>query len=94
MDTGDQDFKSPELNSEVDRFRQHLDKEWETLNAIREMLSIALKGTTTPTYRQALDIEKAVSPSLFDFESSLLGQSDEPPLAKQYRQSFISDLRT
>lgn len=86
MNVDSQDFDYPDLESEQSNFRYRLDREWETLNAIREMLGIALKGATTPTYLQALGVGKIVSPSLFDSESSLLGHSDEPSLAKQYRQ--------
>ncbi len=65
---------------------RRLDVEWTTLSALREMLGIALKGTQTPTYRQALDLGKVVAPSLFDSESSLLGKGVEPALVEQYRE--------
>lgn len=48
---------------------ERLDVEWAALIAIREMLGIAHKGKATPTYEQALEFAKNISPSLFDSES-------------------------
>lgn len=91
------DYSSTQQGSEKepDRFNRRLDVEWTTLCAIREMLGIGLKGATTPTYRQSLDVGKVVSPTLYDSDTSLLGRDDEPPLAKHYRQKAdaLSQLR-
>jgi hypothetical protein len=65
---------------------RRLDIEWTTLCAIREMLGISLKGRLSPTYRQAMDIARIASPTLFDSPSSVLGREPEPALVQQYRQ--------
>lgn len=67
-------------------YRQRLDTEWTLLNAIREMLGVALKGEITPTYAQSIAIGKSIAPQIFDTEASLLGKSKEPALAREYRQ--------
>lgn len=64
---------------------QRLDAEWTTLNAIREMLSIALKGNT-PTYAQAVDVGKVIAPQIYDVDSSRLGRGRESDLVREYRQ--------
>ena len=66
--------------------RERLAVEWSTLNAIREMLGIALKGSMMPTYQQSIEFAKAISPSLFDSKDSLLGKSRETQLVEEYRQ--------
>jgi hypothetical protein len=43
QETGSQETEA------VRRIGNRLDAEWTTLNAIREMLGIALKGRTSPT---------------------------------------------
>jgi hypothetical protein len=68
------------------RFGPRLDAEWAALNAIREMLGIALKGRSSPTYSQALDVGKVVAPQVFAMERSLLGRGREPQLVQEYRQ--------
>lgn len=66
--------------------QERLDAEWATLNAIREMLGIGLKGRIRPTYAEALDFGKELAPEMFDTDASLLGRDREPPLALEYRQ--------
>lgn len=65
---------------------QRLDAEWTALNAIREMLGIALKGAYTPTYAQALDVGKVIAPQIYDTDASPLGRGREPKLVREYRQ--------
>lgn len=64
---------------------ERLDVEWAILIAIREMLGVALKGKSTPTYEQALEFAKNISPSLFDSESTALGKR-EREIVKEYQQ--------
>jgi hypothetical protein len=54
--------------------------EWVTLNAFREMLGIALKGSTTPTYAQSLAFSKSVAPQIFDTDQSIIGKVKERDL--------------
>jgi len=56
-----------------------------TLNAIRELLGIALKGKTTPTYKQSIEFAQQLSDKLFGYES-LIRRSHESPLVLQYSQ--------
>jgi hypothetical protein len=83
---------SQQLSTELDR---RLDAEWTTLNAIREMLGIAVKGRMTPTYAQALDVGKTIAPQIYAVESSLLGRGREPKLVQEYRQKAdaLSEIR-
>lgn len=74
---------APIANPEFDK---RLDTEWVTLNAIREMLGISLKGTISPTYNQALNFGRAIAPSIFDSDKSLLGKEKDPPLVEEYKQ--------
>jgi len=73
------------LTTSLDPPYERLDAEWATLIAIREMLGVALKGRSSPTYEQALEFGKALSPSLFDSESTIIG-SKEREITKEYRQ--------
>lgn len=66
--------------------QQHLDAEWLTLSAVREIVGIALKGTKSPTYAQALDMCKALLPALFNENVSVLVQQQESPGILKYRQ--------
>jgi hypothetical protein len=80
-------FDEEDTNSENStNFHNRLDTEWTTLNAIREMLGISLKGTLSPTYKQALDFGKVIAPELFNTKTSLLGKEEEPALVQEYRQ--------
>jgi len=79
----DKPIAEPPDSFEIDHDR--LDAEWATLIAIRELLGVALKGKATPTYEQALEFGKTVSPSLFDSEDTVLG-SNEREIVKEYRQ--------
>jgi hypothetical protein len=82
------DFDSPpsQQPESPTQFDRRLDAEWATLNAIREMLGIALKGRVAPTYAQALDVGKVIAPQIYATESSLLGRDREPQLVQEYRQ--------
>jgi len=74
------DNEQPQFNP------RRLDVEWTTLNAIREMLGIALKGVSTPTYEQALALGRILSPELFDSAASLIGKGNEQQIVREYRQ--------
>ena len=63
-----------------------LNAEWVTLNALRELLGIALKGSATPTYEQALVLAKVLAPILFDSPETIIGKTRERPLVEEYRQ--------
>jgi len=65
--------------------QRRLDAEWATLIAIREVIGVGLKGKSTPTYGQALQFAKTISPTLFDSESTVLG-SKERDIVREYRQ--------
>ncbi len=74
-------------NNEPSRFdHRRLGLEWTTLNALREMLGIALKGSLSPTYEQTLAFAKVVAPQLFDSPKSLIGRTREHPLVEEYHQ--------
>lgn len=65
---------------------KHLGLEWATLNAIREMLGIALKGGMSPTYEQSLAFARVIAPEIFDSDKTLIGKAKEPDLVQEYRQ--------
>lgn len=67
--------------------RERLDAEWVTLNAIREMLGIALKGRLQPTYDQSLAFGKVLAPKIFSSDASIIGKGNESQLAQEYRQA-------
>lgn len=66
--------------------RRRLDAEWIALNAIRETLGIALKGSSTPTYEQSLAFAKHLAPGLFNTSETLIGKTKESQLVQEYRQ--------
>jgi hypothetical protein len=65
---------------------ERLDAEWETLNALRELLGIAAKGPATPSYEQALALGQELAPDLYGIDASLIARAQEPQLVRQYRQ--------
>jgi len=71
--------------SESDEHRLN-NVEWTTINALREMLGIALKGKNTPTYQQALEFGKSISPEIFSSPKSILGREQEELIILEYRQ--------
>lgn len=78
------EFDPPDFSGDFNEDR--LDIEWITLNAVREMLGIALRGRPNPTYEQALAFGAVLSPQLFGPDSSLISQAQEPPIVTEYRQ--------
>jgi hypothetical protein len=72
---------------------QRFEAEWATLNAIREMLGIALKGSTQPTYSQSLAFGKAIAPGIYDSEASIIGKGNESQLTREYRQAAEAQSR-
>lgn len=78
------EYNSNDSNDkEIDRLN---DVEWATLQALRDMLGISLKGSSRPTYLQALALGKALAPEIFDSEHSVLGNDQERLLVREYRQ--------
>lgn len=73
-----------EWPNQADRTR--LDAEWTTLNGLREVFGIALKGTKQPTYSETLELAEIVAPDLFADEQSVLARRHESGLAKEYQQ--------
>lgn len=65
---------------------QRLETEWLGLNALREILSIAVKGQATPTYEQALRLAEELAPGLFGRHISLIAAAQEPNILREYRQ--------
>lgn len=79
---GHDDFRERHGSSYHDR----LDLEWLTLNAVRELFSIGVKGKGEVTYGNALLLGRDIAPPLFDPDGSLIIASQEPPLLKFYRE--------
>lgn len=73
----------PNLVPSLDRLNN---VEWATLQALRDMLGIALKGTASPTYAQSLMVGKDIAPAIFDSDESILGNDQERLLVKEFRQ--------
>lgn len=65
---------------------RRLDVEWVTLNALREMLGIAVKGENSPTYKDALELGAALLPELFDTDTSVIALGQESLLVREYKQ--------
>jgi hypothetical protein len=70
----------------TDLVARRLDVEWATLTATREMLGIALKGSSTPTYEQSLAFAKTLAPKLYDPKTSLLGKTRDQQIIQEYTQ--------
>lgn len=66
--------------------QRRLDAEWLTLSAVREAIGVALKGTRSPTYVQALDMCKSLLPALFNENVSILVKRQESLGVQKYRQ--------
>src|SRR5439155_8611144 len=66
--------------------QQRLDTEWLTLSAVRETIGIALKGTRSPTYQQALAMCKSLLPALYNENVSFLIKRQESFGVRKYRQ--------
>jgi hypothetical protein len=67
-----------------DRIR--LDAEWTTLNALRELIRIAVRGRENVTYERALGLANELLPELFNPDESLISKGQEPPIIREYRQ--------
>ena len=61
-----------------------LQLEWLLLNLIKEMKSISSRGSSS-TYQNSLEFAKEIIPQVFN-KKSILVNSQEPDLARQYRQ--------
>ena len=66
--------------------RRRLDAEWCALVALREVLGIALKGVTLPTYLQALTLGEILAPQLFGLDVSAIANEQESTGVREYRQ--------
>ena len=80
------DFPDYDLSENVSFDEARLESEWTTLSALREAISIALKGAFTPTYEQALAVGRELSPQMFGHGSSLISAGQESPGVREYRQ--------
>lgn len=74
-----------DANDDLELTRR-LDGEWLALNAVRETIGIANRGTGDSTYLEALAIGREAAPRLFDPEFGLIAAAQEPPLVREYRQ--------
>ena len=64
-----------------------LDPEWLTLNAVRDLMRLAVRGDfSKSTYNQALDLGAAICPEILGSDVSVLRQDRECELTKEYRQ--------
>jgi hypothetical protein len=80
-----------DLSDHEDSFNvKRLNVEWATLNAIRELLGIALKGSESPTYEQSLSFAKSVAPKIFSSPETVIGRTSERPLVEEYRQKTLA----
>jgi hypothetical protein len=66
--------------------RRRLDIEWTALNALREVIGIALKASVSPTYRQILALAQRLAPDLFHPDRSIIARGQESSGAREYRQ--------
>lgn len=70
-----------------DNNKQRLDPEWITLNAVRDLMRLAVRGDfSKATYNQALDLGAAICPEILGPDVSVLRQDRESELTKEYRQ--------
>ena len=66
--------------------RLRLNAEWVGVNALRETVGFALKGSKSPTYAQTLSLGGQLAPDLFDPDQSLLARRQESSDAREYRE--------
>ena len=70
-----------------DNSHARLDPEWLTLNAVRDLIKLALKGDKfSATYSKALDLGAAICPEILGEDVSILHQHREKDLTQEYRQ--------
>lgn len=66
---------------------ERLDPEWITLNAVRDLMRLAVRGDyRKATYDQALELGAAICPEILGPEVSVLRQDRELELTKEFRQ--------
>lgn len=64
-----------------------LDPEWLTLNAVRDLIRLAVQGDSSKsTYKSALDLGAVICPEILGRDVSVLQQERESDLTKEYRQ--------
>lgn len=64
-----------------------LDPEWLTLNAVRDLIKLAVQGDSSKsTYKSALDLGAVICPEILGPDVSILQQDRESDLTKEYRQ--------
>ncbi len=67
--------------------RERLDLEWITLSAIRDVIRISTNGDTSQgSYRKAIALGEKITPDILGSDVSLLRQSRELDLTKEFRQ--------
>jgi hypothetical protein len=70
-----------------DNYYPRLDPEWLTLNAVRDLIRLAVRGDfTKATYSKAMDLGAAICPEILGEDVSILHQERESELTKEYRQ--------
>lgn len=79
-------FEDTDNENDSPEFQRLNNIEWPTVQAIRDMLGIALKGSQSPTYDQSIAFAKTLAPKIFSSDQSLLGQPKENILVKEYYQ--------
>ncbi len=64
-----------------------LDPEWLTLNAVRDLMRLAVRGDfSKSTYNQALELGATICPKILGSDVSVLRKERESELTKEYRQ--------
>jgi hypothetical protein len=71
----------------ADNVSERLDPEWVTLNAVRDLMRLAVRGDNSKsTYDNALALGAAICPEILGPDVSVLRQDRESDLTKEYRQ--------
>lgn len=78
-------FLKDTSSNSTEEFRDRLNIEWTTINALRETLGFA-RPTVSPTYEQTLEFAKDFAPSLFSRDRSLLIKARENPIIKEFSE--------
>ncbi len=70
-----------------DNLYPRLDPEWVTLNALRDLIKLAVQGDKfKATYGKALDLGAVICPDILGEDVSILHQHREKDLTQEYRQ--------
>ena len=71
----------------ADNVSERLDPEWVTLNAVRDLMRLAVRGDNSKsTYDNALALGAVICPEILGPDVSVLRQDRESDLTKEYRQ--------